>query len=238
MKGYGCKMQISKSITDWYLGNNRENVKETPKTGFKRVLYFIWNYSGKLFLVNLFFVLCSIPIITIPAALCGLNRYLIKMYKDGYGFEFMDFFREFRSQLIKSIPIGIPSLLLLFYGSYLLLISGGFQNGEQTFFVRTVALVCLALAVLFGNFCFMLLAAFDLPSRHIIKNALILMVCEWKSGFCALLSVLFLWGMLWLFFPVSIVFPLLGCFAVTQLAVCGSIFPAIYRKIIEPYENL
>lgn len=231
-------MRISKTVTDWYLGNNRESVKETPKTGFKRVFYFIWNYSGKLFAVNLVFVLCCIPVITIPAALCGLNRYLIKMYKDGYGFELGDFFREFRSQIIKSIKVGMPSFVLCFYGGYLLLMSGGFQNGEQSFFVSTVALACLAFAALLGSFCFVLLAALDLPGRHIIKNALILIVCEWKSSLCALMSVLLLWGMFWLFFPVSIVFPLLGCFAVTQLFVCGSIFPAIYRRIIEPYENL
>lgn len=231
-------MRISKSITDWYLGNNREKEKAAPKAGFRRVLYLIWNYAGKLFVMNIIFILCCLPVITIPGALCGLNRYVIKMYKDGYGFDAGDFFGEFRTQLLKSIPLGIFPVLLVFYGGYLLQASGGFRDGNQVFFVRVVALTCLAFAILSANYIFMLLAAVDLPNRHIIKNALILMICEWKAGLCALFSVIFLWGLLYLLFPVSIVFPLTGCFAVTELAVCASIFPAIYRRVIEPYESL
>ena len=53
---------------DWYQGNN-DKEKETPKGGVKRVGYVLWNYAGRLVGANVLFLLCCIPIVTIPAAL-------------------------------------------------------------------------------------------------------------------------------------------------------------------------
>lgn len=231
-------MRICKSITDWYLGNNKEVEKEVPKTGFCRVCYLIWNHFGKLFIINLIFLLCCIPIITIPAALCGLNRYLIQMYQKGYGFETSDYLHEFRLQLKKSIPIGIPLALLLLYGYYLLRMSYEFQVENQVFFIRVIAIACILFVILFGNFCFVLLATVDLPNRYVVKNALILMICEWKAGLMGL-SCVMISGIIFLqLFPYSILFPLLGYASITQIFVCSSIFQAVQRRIIEPYEQL
>ena len=56
---------------DWYQGNN-DKEKETPKGGVKRVGYVLWNYAGRLVGANVLFLLCCIPIVTIPAALKNL----------------------------------------------------------------------------------------------------------------------------------------------------------------------
>jgi hypothetical protein len=230
-------MKICKSITDWYLGNNKDIEHEVPKAGLGRLFYLMWNHLDKFFVINVVFILCCIPIVTIPAAVCGMNRYFIKMYQDGYGFELSDFFHEFRLQLIKSIPIGIPLGLLMFYGYYLLRMSYEFQNGEQASFVWMIGIACMLFAALFGNICFVLLSSLDLPNKYIVKNAFILILCEWKASLLGLISVMALCGMFLLFFPYSVVFPLLGCFSFTQFLVCSSIFPAVHRRIIEPYEK-
>ncbi len=230
-------MRISKSVTDWYLGYNKDVEKEVPKGGLKRLFYLIWNHFGKLLIINIIFFLCCIPVITIPAALCALNRYLIKMYQDGYGFDMTDYWKEFRGQLLKSIPIGVPIGLLLFYGYYLTRMSYEFQNNKQAFIIQAIGIFCMIISVLFANFCFVILACLNLPNRYIIKDALILMICEWKSGLLSLIGSTFFGGISLLLFPYSIVFLLLGYFSLTQLLVCSSIFPAIRRRIIEPYEK-
>ena len=107
-------MQISKKFMNWYHGNN-ETQKVPPKSGVARVVYIIMNYSGKLIVINVIFILCCIPIITIPAAFAALNHYLIKIFRQGYGFGLSDFFEEFRNDLLKGIPLGMLTGAL---GSY------------------------------------------------------------------------------------------------------------------------
>lgn len=49
-------------------------------------------------------LLCCIPVVTIPAALCAQNAYLGKMFRNGYGFDFSDYWKEFKSSLWKLPP--------------------------------------------------------------------------------------------------------------------------------------
>ena len=51
----------------WYLGEN-DVEKEPPKGGFFRILYLVVNFPGKLFMINIVFIISCIPLITIPAA--------------------------------------------------------------------------------------------------------------------------------------------------------------------------
>ena len=89
-------MRLTKRFMDWYQGNN-DKEKETPKGGVKRVGYVLWNYAGRLVGANVLFLLCCIPIVTIPAALSALNRYLSAIYRVGYGFSLEDYWKEFKS---------------------------------------------------------------------------------------------------------------------------------------------
>ena len=52
-------------------------------------------------------LLCCIPVVTIPAALCAQNAYLGKMFRNGYGFDFSDYWKEFKSSLWKHLPAGL-----------------------------------------------------------------------------------------------------------------------------------
>ena len=89
--------------------NDKE--KETPKGGVKRVGYVLWNYAGRLVGANVLFLLCCIPIVTIPAALSALNRYLSAIYRVGYGFSLEDYWKEFKSDILKNLPAGVLTIL-------------------------------------------------------------------------------------------------------------------------------
>ena len=107
-------MRLTKRFMDWYQGNN-DKEKETPKGGVKRVGYVLWNYAGRLVGANVLFLLCCIPIVTIPAALSALNRYLSAIYRVGYGFSLEDYWKEFKSDILKNLPAGALTGALGFY---------------------------------------------------------------------------------------------------------------------------
>ena len=68
-------MKFLNKFMDWYHGIN-DMEKEPPRSGIKRVGYIIWNYSGRLVLINLAFIVGGIPIVTRPPAITALNSYL------------------------------------------------------------------------------------------------------------------------------------------------------------------
>ena len=66
---------------------------------------------------------------TIPAALSALNRYLSAIYRVGYGFSLEDYWKEFKSDILKNLPAGVLTGALGFYSCYLLSLAGNFGKG-------------------------------------------------------------------------------------------------------------
>jgi len=57
-----------------------------PEGGFWRYAVILATNFWKLVGLNLFFVAFSLPVITMPAALCGLNRVCMLLIRNGYCF--------------------------------------------------------------------------------------------------------------------------------------------------------
>ena len=57
---------------------------------------------------------------TIPAAWSALNRYLLGIYRVGYGFSLEDYWKEFKSGILKNLPAGLLTGGLGFYAYYLM----------------------------------------------------------------------------------------------------------------------
>nr|WP_314463013.1 DUF624 domain-containing protein [uncultured Clostridium sp.] len=229
-------MGILNKFMSWYHGDN-ETEKAPPKSGIKRVVYILLNYTGKLILVNFIFLLCCIPVITIPAALTALNRYLIKILRVGYGFSLLDYVMEFKNNLFKGIPLGIVIGIICFYGYYLLSLANNFMPGVQQEMITGIGFGVLSLGLLSGSYIFVLAAMLNLAGKHLLKNAVILMIVEWKMS---LLLEVTIWGMgfaVLAFAPYSILAVLPIGFSMLQLAVCAIINPVVNKRIIEPYER-
>ncbi len=230
-------MGFLKKITDGYLGINNEKERGVPKSGALRACHRIWNHFGKLAGINIIFLLCCIPVITIPAALSGLDRYLMKLYRDGFGFGVTDFFREMKEDFGKSLLVGLPVFGLLFYGVYLTGMAGAFEQDAKGGMIQIIAYIVLSLGGLYGGYCFVMLATLALPVRHILKNGLLLMICEWKSSVCIVLTegISFLLVMLLSVYSLPVI--LFGGFAVRQLFIVSFVFPSVEKRIIRPYEE-
>jgi len=229
-------MGILNKFMSWYHGNN-EVEKAPPKSGIKRVVYILFNYTGKLILVNIIFLLCCIPVVTIPAAFTALNRYLIKIFRIGYGFSLGDYALEFKKNILKGIPLGIFIGIICFYGYYLLSLANNYQPGTEQNLISGIGFFVLSMGLLFGGYLFVLAAMLNLANKHLIKNAAILMIVEWKTSLLLEVTILGLGFSALAFAPYSIIAVVLFGFSIQQLAVCALVNPVVNKRIIEPYER-
>ena len=209
MSGYG------KKIADWYFGNN-DRERETPKRGPARVLYLCWNYTGSLCLSGLLFLLCCIPVVTIPAALCAQNAYLGKMFRNGYGFDFSDYRKEFKSSLWKHLPAGLLLGVLGFYGYYLM----------------SVILVTITIT----GWYFVQASMLELSVKQLLHNAWILALAEWKRSLIFMVESLVFAGIMLLTTPFSLILLIPGT-ALYLLSAYAAIEPGIEKRVVQPFEK-
>ena len=72
------------------------------------------NKMADLCILNLIFLLCCLPIITIGASVTALYSVTLKMSRDQEGYIARSFFKAFKANFKQATSIWIPSLLLLF----------------------------------------------------------------------------------------------------------------------------
>ena len=206
-----------------------------PVRGVRRFAFLLLTHLWKLVTLNLLFLAFCLPVLTIPAALCGMNRVLIELVREGHCFLWSDFIREFKAELFKSLPFGFLCAFLLFDSWYLFCIStgGNFIN----MLTLATGFFFLGFGVLFCGYAFVLLAALPLRNRDILKNALILMATEWKTNLTLLGSALAIAVIITALFPYAVMLLLLIWFALSQLIVCTAVNVPLQKRIIGPYEE-
>lgn len=224
-----------KRFMDWYHGNN-DMQWEPPRKGASRVWYVVRNYAGKLVLINILFLFCCLPILTIPAALAALNRYISKIFRVGYGFTIGDYGKEFKGSLLKCLPLGLLSFMLGFYAYYLMSVSGNFAGSQMKDVIFGIGIGVLIFDILLTSYVFVMTAMLDLPNVHLLKNALILMIAEWKNSLVLVAETIVFAGIILAAFPYSLWLLLFG-FSFHQLIVYAAVEAAVNKRIIEPYEK-
>ena len=218
-------MRLTKRFMDWYQGNN-DKEKETPKGGVKRVGYVLWNYAGRLVGANVLFLLCCIPIVTIPAALSALNRYLSAIYRVGYGFSLEDYWKEFKSDILKNLPAGVLTGALGFYSCYLLSLAGNFGKGTTHDVLIGCGIGVMIFAILIGGYYFVMSAMLDLGVGVLLKNTFLIMVLEWKLRILLALAPY----SLFLLLTIGVSFP--------QMVIYACVDRAVERRVLQPFEKL
>lgn len=229
-------MRLTKRFMDWYQGNN-DKEKETPKGGAKRVGYVLWNYAGRLVATNVLFLLCCIPVVTIPAALSALNRYLSAIYRVGYGFSLEDYWKEFKSDIVKNLPAGVLTGALGFYSYYLLSLAGNFGNGTTHDVLIGSGLGVMIFAILIGAYYFTMSAMLDLSVGALLKNTFLIMVLEWKMSILIVVTVLIAGGILLALAPYSLFLLLTIGISFPQMVVYACVDRAVERRVLQPFER-
>lgn len=229
-------MKLLQRFMDWYQGNN-DIEKEPPRSGLPRVIYVVWNYPGKILLLNVLFLLTSLPLVTIPASLCALNRCIIKLFRVGYGVDISDYFAEWKTSVKRCFFPGLLIGAACFYGYYLMSLAGNFQTAFERQWLTGIGAVVMAFSLLMGDFLFVMSAMLDLRNRDLLKNAFILIFIEGKADIGILMTEFLFWNGILLTMPYSLFFVILFGIGIKQIVLAAVINPVIDRRILEPYQN-
>lgn len=135
--------------------------------------FFKWlNILTDLFVLNILWILCSIPIVTIGASTSAMYNVTIKMVKNedaGIAKTFFKAFRnDFRQATIRLLILAAAALVLL--GDYIIVRSNG---GPALYVVLTFGIV---LWLFVESYTFPLTAYFDNTHKNTFKNAFFLSI--------------------------------------------------------------
>lgn len=221
--------------------NKREKIpaqdmtQAPPEQGARRFFFLLKNHFWKIVALNALFLLFSLPLITMPAALCGMNRVCVKLVREGNCFLWYEFWKEFKAELWKSLPFGILYGAELFLGYYCLslCISNG---GMAGLLFGALGTILLLVATVGGGYVFVMLAMVSLSNRDILKNALALSGLEIKKTLGIVGLALLFAAFLLLLYPTSLIALPVFFFAPHALAVTNIVNEAVQKHIVDPYE--
>ena len=178
--------------------------------GFLDYIRIFWTHFWQLAFLNIVFCLACLPVVTIPAALAGMNRACIKLVQEGYVLVWLEFRDAFRKEFGKNLGLGV-------------LFGGG--------------LCLLAVAVLWGQYSFVLLPSLDLPLGAILRNGWSLEFLGAPSSLGIL--VLEAAGVLFLVMlsPISLGIALFFGVAFVQYTICFLVNFPLQKWILEPFRR-
>ena len=169
-----------------------------------------------LFWLNLLFLVCSLPIITIGAASTALYYVTLKMAKDEEGYITRSFFKSFKENFAQATAIWAMALVL----SIILILDLRIVNGGNLASVLDSSIVSnviiisagviLIVAVMTLTYVFPLLAQFDNSVKNTIKNSFLISIRHLPYTFLmiviAAIPVVLIWFSPAMFLLVMIVF--------------------------------
>lgn len=186
----------------------KNQLSPVPKTGLNRFVFIVKNHFIRLIELNLLFILFSIPVITLPAAIRALNHVLIHLFTHGTSYIWDDFRQEFRKSFLRITAIGWLVLLLPWsivgWFFILNLPSAGVGAG--------IVLMPLS-AIVFEYWSFL-----DSSEATDIKRSLVLAIRDWKVCLRLLIIPLLIYVVSAIFYLYTIVINTLIIFSVGQLA--------------------
>lgn len=189
-------------------------------------------------MLNLLWILCSIPIITIGASTTALYTVMLKLVKNEEGYIVKGFFKAFKENFKQSTVLEliflVVSIILIVDFTALRLMPAQLASAMWVFLV-----LMLFLVICTGVYAFALQARFVNTVKNTLKNALILVFA--KLPFTVLLFVLTVGPVIVTFLTGRtlmigfLIWPLGGVALVTWLQ--SMILRHIFKKLEEPAED-
>lgn len=139
-----------------------------------------------LFILNILFILCCIPVITIGASLSALYTVTLKAAKNEESYITSSFFRAFKENFRIST---LSWLIVLVIGIVLLLDfrASGFLPASLSIFTRAAAISLCIVYILIVTYLFPYIARFENTLKNSFKNAFLLSVAHLPYTFLLVL---------------------------------------------------
>lgn len=135
-----------------------------------------------LFWLNLLFIVCCIPVITIGAATTALYYVTLKMAKDEEGYITRSYFKSFKENFKQATVIWIGFLVVgMIMITDLRIVNGGntaeILSSPALGNVIMVAVFLMGIVILMvGTYIFPILAQFDNTIKNTVKNAFLISI--------------------------------------------------------------
>ena len=210
--------------------------KPYPTGGLALFFARIGTYFWKFLLLNGLFIIFSLPVFTVPAALTAVYRVIIQIISKERCFLWDDFWEEFRRNFIRSLLLGLrllPDFLIL-----VLLLTNGVGNRKSFFGIALLGISIFGMTwwLIKSSWAFVMNAMLDLKIQDLVHNARGLAISEKRTSFSILSVLLITVGFLVTVFPLSPWIFLLMLFSFIQYTVCAFIYESVIRRIVIPYE--
>ncbi len=176
-----------------------KGVKKT--VGEKKRFFLFWELVFRKFSkmcgLNILYVLCCIPIVTIGPATAGLMYVLRNMSQEKPVFVVHDFFNAFKKNFKPAFLAGVLELILFavaifsttFYYSVATTPNSmaflGLNPDDAKIFgwaAAIITLVALCFLLFMSYYLYLLIVTVDLPLRKIIKNSALLAIAGFKTN--------------------------------------------------------
>ena len=136
----------------------------------------LWHKMPKLFLLNLLFVLFSLPLVTIGAALTGASAVLYDISTRRGTFIWSDFWGAFKRRFFAATALWVIDLAL----AYVVFLGLQFYHAlnNSTFaLVGIFAISFVGILAIFANFyAFTMFARTELKFKEVVKNSVLLAI--------------------------------------------------------------
>jgi len=129
-----------------------------------------FNNLFDLMVLNWLWLICSIPIVTVGPATCGLYDSILRLLRGESVNPWKEFFRGFRSNLREGFLLGLAALVML-----AAVLGDAWFAMTQTGMLRTVyvvtAVIIAVIWLIFLSYTFALQVTFEAPLKTHIVNA-------------------------------------------------------------------
>ena len=191
-----------------------------------------WDNLLSLILLNLCFLLCSILLVTLPAAYTALCAAAQRMDREE-AHPVKSFFACFRREILSALPLGLLFMLVpagLLFGWLF------YMQAAAGLFTLVLSLFCLIGAYLLfcaGQLAFHIEAAVCLRTRDVLQDTCILLEQHPRLLFTWLAAAVFVPAVCALLLPYSLPISILLCFSLSALCSARGVRLLIETEIIK-----
>ncbi len=189
--------------------------------------------SLHLILINLLFVLTSLPLITLPLTMAALTKTTQGIVNGKDQALVQVYFKTMKQDLARNLLLGYSSMFLLFvnlYGCYFY-----FLNATTFLYLFFTYLLIVLFVLLYSVIInsYQMFVAVDLPITAILKNAIILVFQKPRQVLFASIGSLLILIVSLYFFPYSTPILLVLSFSLASYIATFSLYPFIQTMIVK-----
>lgn len=133
---------------------------------------------GDLIIVNFLFLVCCVPVVTIGASICAMDKVTQAIVHDDDNGIVKTFFRGFRENFKQATIVWLLMVLFAVSGACNYLVIVGFTAGTVATVLKCVLAILAAVVVILAVYMFPLMARYQNTLREHAVNALILSVVK------------------------------------------------------------